>query len=83
VFHHKFVTWLEVNGYDLNEVSHANDEALKEIIAISPYAKATANDIDWVAKVRMQGAVQKWVDHSISVTVNVPADTQEDDQSDL
>lgn len=78
VFHHKFVTWLEVNGYDLNEVSHANDEALKEIIAISPYAKATANDIDWVAKVRMQGAVQKWVDHSISVTVNVPADTQEE-----
>ncbi|MBE0641012.1 MAG: adenosylcobalamin-dependent ribonucleoside-diphosphate reductase, partial [Bacteroidales bacterium] len=78
VFHHKFTTWLEVNGYDINEVSHSSDEALNEIIARSPYHGATANDIDWLAKVRMQGAVQKWVDHSISVTVNVPENTPEE-----
>jgi ribonucleoside-diphosphate reductase alpha chain len=78
VFHHKFTTWLEVNGYDINEVSHSTDEALNEIIAQSPYNGATANDIDWLAKVRMQGAVQQWVDHSISVTVNVPENTPED-----
>lgn len=78
VFHHKFITWLEVNGYDVDEVSHSNDEALKEIIAQSPYHKATANEIDWVEKVRMQGAVQKWVDHSISVTVNVPESIPEE-----
>ncbi len=78
VFHHKFVTWLSTNGYDVDEVSHSSDEALQEIIAQSPYYKATANEIDWVEKVRMQGAVQKWVDHSISVTVNVPEQIQEE-----
>ena len=78
VFHHKFITWLETNGYDTDEVSRMDDKSLKEIIKKSPYHKATANDIDWVAKVKMQGAVQKWVDHSISVTVNVPNDTKEE-----
>ncbi len=75
VFHHNFVTWLLVNGYNVDEVSRMGDKELKGIIAHSPFYKATANDVDWVAKVKMQGAVQKWVDHSISVTVNVPNDT--------
>ncbi len=78
VFHHKFVTWLTVNGYDVDEVSRMDEKDLKNIIRKSPFFKATANDVDWVAKVKMQGAVQKWVDHSISVTVNVPNDTKEE-----
>ena len=78
VFHHNFITWLSVNGYNVDEVSKMDDKALKEIIQHSPYFKATANDVDWLAKVKMQGAVQKWVDHSISVTVNVPKDTKEE-----
>jgi len=78
VFHHKFVTWLETKGYDVDEVSRMDEKELKNIIKQSPYYKATTNDIDWVAKVHMQGAVQKWVDHSISVTVNVPNDTHEE-----
>lgn len=78
VFHHKFITWLEANGYDRNEVAKRDEESLKELIKKSPYYKATANDVDWVSKVKMQGAVQKWVDHSISVTVNVPNDTSEE-----
>ncbi len=78
VFHPKFITWLEVNGYNVDEVLHYDDEKLNTIIAKSPYYKATANDIDWVNKVRMQGSMQKWVDHSISVTVNVPKDTTEE-----
>ena len=78
VFHPKFITWLEVNGYNVEEVKAYEDEKLQEIIAKSPYYKATANDIDWVNKVKMQGEMQKWVDHSISVTVNVPADTTEE-----
>ena len=78
VFHHKFLTWLEVNGYNVDEVMHYDDEKLNEIIAKSPYYKATANDIDWVNKVKMQGSMQKWVDHSISVTVNVPKETTEE-----
>ena len=78
VFHHKFLTWLEVNGYNVEEVKHYDDEKLQEIIARSPYYKATANDIDWVSKVRMQGSMQQWVDHSISVTVNVPRETTEE-----
>lgn len=78
VFHHKFVTWLETQGYKAEEVATMDEAALKEIIKQSPYNKATANDIDWVAKVKMQGAVQKWVDHSISVTVNVPNETKEE-----
>ncbi|MDP3986661.1 MAG: adenosylcobalamin-dependent ribonucleoside-diphosphate reductase [Nanoarchaeota archaeon] len=87
VFHHKFETWLEVNGYDVSEVkSFANESVrdddaakkLEEIVRKSPYHKATANDVDWVAKVRMQGTIQKWVDHSISVTVNLPEEVTED-----
>ncbi|MHC1708721.1 MAG: adenosylcobalamin-dependent ribonucleoside-diphosphate reductase [Bacteroidales bacterium] len=78
VFHHKFITWLEVNGYDPTQLEHMDDETLKEIITKSPYYKATANDINWVSKVKMQGAVQKWVDHSISVTVNVPKDVNKE-----
>jgi ribonucleoside-diphosphate reductase alpha chain len=78
VFHHNFVTWLKVNGYDPESVAHLDEKELKLIIQKSPYYKAIANDVDWVAKVKMQGAVQKWVDHSISVTVNVPKDTPED-----
>ena len=77
VFHHNFVTWLKVNGYKSEEMIHLNDKELEEVIKKSPFHKATANDIDWVAKVKMQGAVQKWVDHSISVTVNVPKDIPE------
>ena len=78
VFHHKFLTWLEVNGYNVEEVMRYDDEKLKELIARSPYHKATANDIDWVSKVKMQGSMQQWVDHSISVTVNVPNETTEE-----
>lgn len=75
VFHHKFMDYLEANGFNPNEVKHLPEEELKTIIARSPYHNATANDVDWVQKVKMQGAIQKWVDHSISVTVNVPNET--------
>ncbi len=78
VFHHKFITWLEINGYNTEEVSRMDEKELKDLIKKSPFFRATANDVDWVAKVKMQGAVQKWVDHSISVTVNVPADIKEE-----
>lgn len=77
VFHHLFIEYLRVNGFNVEEVIHYSDEQLKPIIEASPYYKATANDVDWVAKVKMQGAVQKWVDHSISVTVNIPNETPE------
>ena len=83
VFHHKFVTWLELNGYDPQKLDSMSDEEISEIIARSPYYKATANDVDWVAKVRMQGAIQKWVDHSISVTINLPSDVKEELVSEL
>ena len=76
VFHHKFAVWMEVNNYDTHK--RYTQEELDAIVARSPYYKATSNDIDWVAKVRMQGRVQKWVDHSISVTVNLPADVTEE-----
>ena len=78
VFHHKFADWLQIHGYDLEEVKHMNAEQLARIIAKSPYEKATANDVDWVNKIHMQGAIQQWVDHSISVTVNVPNDISEE-----
>jgi len=83
VFHHKFVDWLKLNDYDPNEVTRMSDEEINAIIIRSPYSKATANDVDWVAKVRMQGAIQKWVDHSISVTINLPADVKEELVSEL
>jgi len=78
VFHHKFITWLEVNGYDYNEVKNYNTEDLNALVEKSPYYKATANDVNWVNKVKMQGGIQKWVDHSISVTVNLPSEATED-----
>lgn len=83
VFHPKFETWLDVNGYNVEDVKAKTDEELDEIIKLSPYYKATSNDINWVSKVKMQGDIQKWVDHSISVTVNVPADTEEEMVSDI
>ncbi|MEG1572707.1 MAG: adenosylcobalamin-dependent ribonucleoside-diphosphate reductase [Bacteroidales bacterium] len=78
VFHPKFVEWLKVQEYNVEEVKALDDIELQKIIAKSPYYKATSNDIDWLNKVKMQGAVQKWVDHSISVTVNIPEDTKEE-----
>jgi ribonucleoside-diphosphate reductase alpha chain len=78
VFHHNFKVWLEVNNYDVNQVQTMTDEELKSIIEKSPYNQATANDVDWLQKVHLQGTIQKWVDHSISVTVNVPNDVEED-----
>lgn len=70
VFHHGFKKWMEVNGHDV-ERDYSDDE-VQQIIEQSPYHKATANDVDWLSKVEMQGMVQKWVDHSISVTINLP-----------
>ena len=78
VYHHKFVDWLRINGYDISRMQTIGDAELEKWVAASPYHKATANDIDWVAKVKMQGAIQKWVDHSISVTVNLPNDVSEE-----
>jgi len=72
VFHHHFITWLKANNYNVDEVKRFSDEQVNKIVEKSPYYKATSNDVDWLAKVKMQGAVQKWVDHSISVTVNLP-----------
>lgn len=76
VFHHKFKDWMELNGYDINK--KYSDEELDKMVEKSPYYKATSNDVDWVAKVKMQGQIQKWVDHSISVTINLPSDVDEE-----
>ncbi len=76
VYHHKFVEWMRTRGIEPRRNMSA--EELDELVAQSPYYKATSNDVDWMEKVRMQGAVQKWVDHSISVTINLPADTTEE-----
>ena len=78
VFHHKFLIWLEINGYNVEEVKSMDDEKLKEISEKSPYYKATSADVDWLEKVRLQGAVQKYIDHSISVTINLPENVTED-----
>ncbi len=78
VYHHNFVKWLEANGYDTSKLASISDSELQKWVEASPYHKATANDIDWVAKVKMQGAIQKWVDHSISVTVNLPNNVSEE-----
>ncbi len=78
VFHHKFLVWLEANGYDVEAVKGMPMTEIEKLVALSPYYKATANDIDWVSKVKMQGAIQKWVDHSISVTVNLPNEATEE-----
>ncbi|MDE6508304.1 MAG: adenosylcobalamin-dependent ribonucleoside-diphosphate reductase [Alistipes sp.] len=77
VYHHNFVKWLDANGYDTSKLASISDSELQKWVEASPYHKATANDIDWVAKVKMQGAIQKWVDHSISVTVNLPNSVSE------
>ncbi|MDY4891200.1 MAG: adenosylcobalamin-dependent ribonucleoside-diphosphate reductase [Prevotella sp.] len=75
VYHKKFLTWMETNGIDATK-KYSQDE-IEQLVAKSPYYKATANDVDWLMKVKMQGAIQKWVDHSISVTVNLPSDVDE------
>lgn len=76
VYHPKFLTWMKVQGLDTEK--HYTQEEVDELVARSPYYKATANDVDWLMKVRMQGAIQKWVDHSISVTVNLPNQVDEE-----
>jgi len=78
VFHHKFIDWLKIKGYNAEEVMKQGDAEVEALVKKSPYYKATANDVDWLAKVRMQGAIQKWVDHSISVTINIPRETKQD-----
>lgn len=78
VFHHKFLTWCEMNGMERSQILALKDSQIDELFKKSPYYKATSNDIDWLAKVKMQGRMQKWVDHSISVTVNLPNDATED-----
>ena len=76
VFHHKFLTWMKANGYDPDK--RYTQEEIDELVAKSPYYKATSNDVDWLMKVKMQGRIQKWVDHSISVTINLPNNVDED-----
>ena len=76
VFHHKFVTWMEANGYPTSK--RYTQAEVDNLVAKSPYFKATSNDVDWLMKVRMQGRIQKWVDHSISATINLPSDVSED-----
>jgi ribonucleoside-diphosphate reductase alpha chain len=75
VFHHKFVTWMEANGYD--PAKCYTQEEINALVEKSPYYKATSNDVDWLMKVKMQGRIQQWVDHSISVTINLPNDVDE------
>ncbi len=81
VFHHKFVTWMEANGYPT--AKKYTQEEVDEMVSKSPYYKATSNDVNWLQKVKMQGRVQKWVDHSISVTINLPSDVKEELVNDL
>lgn len=76
VFHHKFLTWMKINGYDPDK--RYTQEEIDELVAKSPYYRATSNDVDWLMKVKMQGRIQKWVDHSISVTINLPNTVSED-----
>lgn len=81
VFHHKFVDWMIAKGF--NPAKEYSDEEIDDLVKQSPYYKATSNDVDWLAKVKLQGAVQKWVDHSISVTINLPENVSEDLVDDL
>ena len=83
VFHPKFETWLKINGYNIEEVKEKSEDDLNQIIKQSPYHKATSADINWVSKVKMQGDIQKWIDHSISVTVNIPEEATEELVSDI
>ena len=76
VYHHKFLTWMKAKGYDPDK--RYTQEEIDDLVAKSPYHKATSNDVDWLMKVRMQGRIQKWVDHSISVTINLPNNVDED-----
>ncbi|MDR0831236.1 MAG: adenosylcobalamin-dependent ribonucleoside-diphosphate reductase [Prevotellaceae bacterium] len=76
VFHHKFVTWMLANGHDVTK--RYSEAEIDNLVSKSPYYKATANDVDWLKKVQMQGKIQKWVDHSISVTINLPNDVSEE-----
>ena len=76
VYHHKFLEWMRINGIEAKR--NMTPEEIEDLVARSPYYKATSNDVDWLEKVRMQGAVQKWVDHSISVTINLPSDVTEE-----
>lgn len=76
VYHHKFLTWMKINGIEPKD--NMTSEEIDELVKKSPYYKATSNDVDWMEKVRMQGAIQKWVDHSISVTINLPYDVSEE-----
>ena len=76
IFHHKFVTWMEANGHD--PAKHYTQEEIDALVEQSPYYKATSNDVDWLMKVKMQGRIQKWVDHSISVTINLPNNVDEE-----
>ncbi|HER07778.1 MAG TPA: adenosylcobalamin-dependent ribonucleoside-diphosphate reductase [Bacteroides sp.] len=78
VFHHNFLTWLKVNKMDPEAVKKFSDEDINDLVRRSPYYKATSNDVDWMQKVKMQGAIQKWVDHSISVTINLPSNASEE-----
>jgi ribonucleoside-diphosphate reductase alpha chain len=83
VLHPKFTIWAEINGYSVTDLKNMSQEKLNQLIEKSPYYKSTAHDIDWVMKVKLQGSVQKWVDHSISVTVNIPEATPENIVSDI
>jgi len=76
VFHHRFKEWMKTNGHDTDK--KYSQEELDKLVKLSPYYQATSNDVDWLSKVKMQGAVQKWIDHSISVTINLPNDASED-----
>lgn len=78
VFHHKFVDWLTINGFNPDEVKAMSDDEINKVIEKTPYYKATSTDVDWVSKVKMQGRIQKWVDHSISVTINLPENATEE-----
>ena len=78
VFHPKFKVWCDINGHDTVELEKMKHDEVEKVVKLSPYYKATSNDVDWVAKVKMQGEIQKWVDHSISVTVNLPNNATED-----
>ena len=76
VFHHRFKEWMKANGHDTEK--NYDQEELDKLVKLSPYYQATSNDVDWLSKVKMQGAVQKWIDHSISVTINLPNNVDED-----
>jgi ribonucleoside-diphosphate reductase alpha chain len=78
IFHPKFLKWAKIKGHDVEKIKIMKADELSELVKQSPYYKASSEDVNWVEKVKMQGAIQKWVDHSISVTVNLPAETTED-----